>query len=65
MRSYNAKAGDKIRKNNWKAESGIPLTDKENKSDNKRSKGMDMADAKLGGYAKVNARKAARDEDED
>ena len=56
LKSYNNKAGDKISRNIWKAEGGYPLSAKDRKSDDKRSKGMDMADAKLGGWAKVNAK---------
>jgi hypothetical protein len=54
--SYNNKASNSIRKNIWKSEGGTKLSDKENQSDRKRSKGMDNADAKLGGYAKINAK---------
>ncbi len=54
--SYNNKASASIRKNIWKSEGGTKLSDKENQSDRKRSKGMDNADAKLGGYAKINAK---------
>lgn len=56
LKSYYRKAGDKIRANHWKAEGGIPLSPRDEKNDAKRSKGIRMADSKLGGYAKVIAK---------
>ena len=52
---YADKASDSIRRNIRKSEGGFPLSNKDKQSDLKRSKGLDYADAKLGGYAKINA----------
>lgn len=64
VQSYTDKAVRRIRGNLYKADAGYPLTAKDNKSDQKRSKGLDHADAKLGGYAKVNARESVEQIDE-
>lgn len=53
---YAEKASRRIRGNIHKSEAGFPLSKKDKDSDRKRSKGLDHADAKLGGYARINAK---------
>lgn len=55
VNSYKYKSSMQIRKNNAKAEAGYPLSAEDEKRDDKRSKGLRMADAKTDGYARVRA----------
>jgi hypothetical protein len=53
--SHAQKAIKQLRSSQMMADMGAPNSKSRDERDRKRSKGLDMGDAKLGGYAKVNA----------
>jgi hypothetical protein len=55
IKSHAQKAIKQIRSSQMMADMGEPSSKSRDERDRKRSKGLDMGDAKLGGYAKVNA----------
>jgi hypothetical protein len=55
IKSHAQKAIKQLRSSQMMADMGAPNSKSRDERDRKRSKGLDMGDAKLGGYAKVNA----------
>lgn len=64
LKSYSGKAIKQIRSGQMMGNMGSPSSKARDERDRKRSKGLDMADDKLGGYAKVNAKEEAEQIDE-
>lgn len=64
LKSYSGKAIKQIRSGQMMGNMGSPASKARDERDRKRSKGLDMADDKLGGYAKVNAKEEAEQIDE-
>lgn len=59
VKSHAEKAIKQLRASQMMADMGEPSSKSRDERDRKRSKGLDMGDAKLGGYAKVNATEEA------
>ena len=64
LKSYSGKSIKQIRSGQMMGNMGSPASKARDERDRKRSKGLDMADDKLGGYAKVNAKEEAEQIDE-